>query len=101
MALSYSSVLWAIAALSWLGAAFLAVRLWRSADFLAIKIGLTVVLAVPVLGPLFFFWVQAFPAENHPALKEDISHSDTTWRKRLEHTGMLPPLVQHWRRKRK
>ena len=92
---------WVIAALSWLGSAFLAVRLWRSSDLLAIKVGLTLLLVVPVVGPFFYFWIWTFPDENLPELKEDIHYADRTWRQRLERAGMLPPLVQHWTKRRR
>lgn len=38
-------------------------RLWRSDDNLVLKILLTVVALVPVLGPLLALWIVSFPDE--------------------------------------
>ena len=102
MALNVSSLLVFAAVLSWLVSLYLIARLWRKADLLAIKLGLSLVLLAPVLGPLLYFWIQAFPSSNNPDLRDRYMGGDVLnrWRARLEQGGKLRPLVQHWRKRR-
>lgn len=51
---------------SWVVSAFLAVRLWKSRDPLLFKLGLTLLLVVPVFGPLMVYWIANFPSRLHP-----------------------------------
>jgi hypothetical protein len=101
MALELSTLLWIVGALSWVLSAFLLALLWRSADLIPIKVGLSLLLLLPIMGPFFYFWIQSFPDSNHPELKEDISYDSRSWRERFERVGMLPGLVQHWRKRRR
>lgn len=59
-------------AASWLVAAILLVRLWRSSESALIKIGLTAIAPVPVLGPLLILWIANFP-KAAPAVFQDRS----------------------------
>lgn len=104
MALEVSTWILVVAVLSWLLSLYLLVRLWRGGEFIGLKIGLSVLLVAPVVGPLLFFWIQNFPASNDPDLMDQRGFSDdvhSRWRSRLEQGGKLPPLVQHWRKGRR
>ena len=93
-----------IAVLSWLLSLYLLFRMWRRDDLLTIKLGLTVLLVVPVFGPLVYFWTQAFPPPMHPDLQDRAGfRSDLThmWRNWFEAIGKLPPMVQHFRKRRR
>jgi hypothetical protein len=103
MASATSLTLLAIAALSWLLSLYLLFRLWRSVDLLTIKIGLSVVLLAPVVGPLAYFWIQAFPDPmpvefRQPGFGGVLIHK---WRNWFEATGRLPPMVQYFRKRRR
>jgi hypothetical protein len=97
-----STVLWSVAALSWVLSLYLLYRLWTSVDFLAAKLGLSVLLLAPVFGPLVFCWIQSFPESAPPELRSNAYgfYSDT-WRNLLELTGKLQPLVQHFKKRRR
>ena len=59
-------------AASWLAAAILLLRLWRSAESTLIKIGLTLIAPIPVLGPVLILWISNFPRAA-PAVFQDRS----------------------------
>ena len=104
MALELSTPILVVAVLSWLLSAYLLVRLWRGSDHIGIKLGLTLLLAVPVVGPFLYLWIQNFPATNAPDLMDQLGFSSdflARWRSRLEQRGKLPPLVQYWRKRRR
>lgn len=94
--------LYIVIGLSWLVSALLALRLWRGADGLVLKVGLSVVLLVPVLGPFFCLWIQGFPPAQPPELQDRFRSSDVLdrWRHYLEQTGRMAPL-RRWGEKRK
>ena len=104
MALELSTPIVVVAVLSWLLSAYLMVRLWRGADTLGIKCGLSLLLLVPVVGPLLYGWIQNFPASSDADLMDQRGFGNDVlgrWRNRLEQRGKLPPLVQHWRKGRR
>ncbi len=102
MALGLSTPVIVIAVLSWLLSLHLLIKLWSSADLLTIKIALSVLLLVPVVGPLAYYWIQAFPEPSHPDLQDRLgfrANLTHRWRNWFEAIGKLPPLVQHFRKR--
>src|SRR3954466_14964474 len=97
-----SIVLLSMAVLSWMFSLFLLYKLWRSADLLTVKLGLSVLLLVPLAGPLAFLWIQSFPESAPLELRSNAfgSYYDK-WRDLLEATGRLAPLVQHFKKRRR
>lgn len=69
------SLYWVIG-LSWTVSALFAWRLWRGADGLVLKVGLTLVLLMPIVGPFFCLWIQAFPSAQRPQLQDRLQSSD-------------------------
>jgi hypothetical protein len=51
---------------SWAVGAWLAVRVWKSADPVALKTVLTLLALVPIIGPLVVYWISNFPSRLHP-----------------------------------
>lgn len=94
--------LYGVIGLSWMVSALLALRLWRGADGLVLKVGLTLVLLMPVVGPFFCLWIQAFPPPQRPELQDRLRSSDVLdrWRHYLEQSGRQVPL-RRWNEKRK
>ena len=79
------TVVWSIAAVSWLLSLYLLYKLWRGPGFPALKVGLTVVLAAPVLGPFFYFWIMGIPEPMTGHLREedpDFSFLGRMWKSR-------------------
>jgi hypothetical protein len=104
MALKLTPVVLIIAVLSWLLSFHLLIKLWKSVDLLTIKIALSALLLVPVAGPLAYFWIQAFPEPSHPELQDRLgfrANLTHRWRNWFEAIGKLPPLVQHFRKRRR
>ncbi len=97
-----SVVLLTVAALSWVLSLYLLYKLWSSVDFLVIKLGLSALLLVPIVGPLAYYWIQSFPESAPPELRSHAygSYYDK-WRSLLEATGDLQPLVQHFKKRRR
>lgn len=56
-------------AVSLLASLAVTVLIWRRRDPLALKIAVTVVAFLPVVGPLFALWILSFPDRMHPALQ--------------------------------
>ena len=50
-------------------AVFLIRRIWQREDYRVIKIMMTVVALIPVVGTLGILWVYGFPAASHPAVQ--------------------------------
>jgi hypothetical protein len=94
-------IVWSIATVSWLLSLYLVYRLWRGPGFPALKVGLTVVLAAPVLGPFFYVWIMGIPEPNADDKMDVYRLGDfhDRWRARLEKAGKLPRLVPRWNRK--
>ena len=51
---------------SWLVGAWLVVRVWKSADPVFFKVILTLIAAVPAIGPIAVYWISNFPSRLHP-----------------------------------
>lgn len=51
-------------------AVWVMVKLWRSEEFLVLKILLTAIAIVPVLGPFFVLWICNFPERAPEALQD-------------------------------
>ena len=101
MALELTWPVLTIAVLSWLLSLYLLIKLWRSVDLLPIKIGLSVLLLIPIVGPLAYFWIHAFPPASHPELQDSETGLTSKYRNWFEAIGKLPPLVQHFRKRRR
>jgi hypothetical protein len=103
MALASHPLILTMSVLSWLLSLCLFPRLWGGNDPLAIKLGLSSLLFVPVAGPLLYFWIQSFPESNHPDLRDQYIGGDVhnRWRDRLEAKGRLKPLEKIFARKRR
>ena len=102
MTLTVSPWLLAVAATSSVVALVMSVRLWQSRDELFFKFALSVLVFIPVLGPLFVFWVQRFPQTMHPELMDYYGASADVyerWRRALEQAKRLP-YRRRWRDKR-
>jgi hypothetical protein len=61
-----TGVVLAVIALSWVAGAWLVARVWKTDDPKLLKLLLTVVAAVPVIGPLVVYWQANFPSRLHP-----------------------------------
>lgn len=61
---------------SWLIAGALLIRLWRSSESTVIKVGLTAIAPIPILGPLLILWISNFP-NSAPAVLQDRSRYGT------------------------
>jgi len=61
-------ILWVLL-ISELVAFMLIVRIWRSGETMALKILLSLVALIPVLGPLLALWIVAFPNEAPEAIQ--------------------------------
>ena len=57
----YVSVTWWVIGISELVAVVLVVRIWRSNEFLFLRILLSLVAFAPVIGPIVVLWVSRFP----------------------------------------
>jgi len=53
--------IWWVVAISELVALVLIVRIWRSNEFRVLKVLLSCVVLIPVLGPFLVLWIVAFP----------------------------------------
>lgn len=51
------------------GSCLVTVLVWRREDPLFLKVVVTAVAFLPVIGPLFALWVCSFPDRMHPALQ--------------------------------
>ena len=104
MTLTLTWIFVGVAVLSWLLSIHLLIKLWRREDLLPIKLGLTLLLPVPVFGPFVYYWTQTFLPPAHPELRDrwgfgaDLTH---IWRGWFEAAGKLPPLVQHFNGRRR
>jgi hypothetical protein len=90
-------ILLGVAAASTLVAIPLAISLWRSGEVMPLKILTTVVLFVPVLGPLMYLLAyRAPPPVDYDLMDQMPRQHDVLdrWRDRLEAGGKLP---QRWR----
>ncbi len=59
-----------VVALSWAIAVVLIVRVWRSPDPVLLKLTLTLICFVPILGPLIVYWISNFTDPIHPSLRD-------------------------------
>ena len=79
-----SSILLLIVVISELVALYLIWRIWKSDDYLGMKIALSVLAIIPVVGTLGVLWIIGFP---HPAPSHLIKRgglTDTTFTNRLD-----------------
>jgi hypothetical protein len=90
-------MLWTVAGLSWLLSTRMLYRVWRGSDDIWSKVGLSVLLMFPVLGPFFCAWILGFPPSQDADLQEHGAFHGAflwRWRDRLERSGRLPKLVR-------
>ena len=64
-----NTVLLIVVILSEIVAVFLIRRIWQREDYRIIKIMMSVVALIPVVGTLGILWVYGFPATSHPAVQ--------------------------------
>ena len=62
--------IWWVVAISELAALVLIVRVWRSNEGLALKVLISAIALIPVLGPLLALWIGAFPNAAPEALQD-------------------------------
>jgi hypothetical protein len=89
---------------SWLVSAFLFVHLLRGSDSLLFKIGLTITLAMPLLGPVMYLLIQGIPTSQDPDLRDQNGFGGDVlfrWRERLERAGRYEPLRRWGDRKKR
>jgi hypothetical protein len=92
-----------IIGLSWLLSCYCLVRLWRSDEYLVLKVLLSVLLTAPLFGPFIYFWTRNIPPAMHPDLMDQRPRQLDVlnrWRTRLEEAGRLPKLQQMGRRRK-
>ena len=63
-------IAWTVVVASEVIALFLLRRIWRSGSHLVEKVALTLLVIVPVLGPLFASWLILDPGPAHPAFRD-------------------------------
>ena len=63
-------IAWTVFVASELISLFLLHRIWRSGSHLVEKLALTLLVILPVLGPLFASWLILDPGPAHPALRD-------------------------------
>ena len=63
-------IAWTVVVASEVIATFLLRRIWRSGSHLVEKVALTLLVIVPVLGPLFASWLILDPGPAHPAFRD-------------------------------
>jgi len=92
----------AVIALSLLVSAVLAVRVWRSRDPVLLKATLTLILLVPVIGPVVVYWISNFPDPAHPSLRDQNRYSADMHGRWSHVLRMTDPVkrFQEWRRVR-
>ncbi|HPF26110.1 MAG TPA: hypothetical protein P5528_06370 [Steroidobacteraceae bacterium] len=103
MPIRLSNTALTIICLSWFVSLLCLYQLWRSSDYPFFKISLSLLLPIPLFGPVLYFWIRSFPQSKHPDLMDRSKyHTDVLdrWRDRLEASGQLPSL-QRWGRKRR
>jgi hypothetical protein len=61
--MSSISPIWWVVAVSELVALVVVVRIWRSGELATLKILLSAIALIPLLGPLLALWISAFPNE--------------------------------------
>jgi len=54
---------------SWSVGGWLALRVWKSKDPVILKVVLTLIAALPILGPLVVYWISNFPSRLHPDVR--------------------------------
>src|SRR2546427_12109883 len=74
--MSNISPTWWVVAVSELVALPVIVRIWRSREFLVLKVALSAIALIPVLGPLLALWIAAFPNEARESVQERGSRGD-------------------------
>jgi hypothetical protein len=54
-------------------------RLWRTNDHIILKLAISVVALIPVLGLLLAYWASDFPEPHHPALRDSNRYSSDVY----------------------
>jgi hypothetical protein len=52
--------------ITWAVGAWLVAKVWKSNDPVVLKVVLTLLAVVPILGPLVAYWISNFPSRLHP-----------------------------------
>lgn len=65
-------------------AAWLIWKLWRSGEHIFLKIGLSLLATIPVLGPFLILWISNFP-EAQPLVMQDRYRNSTDVMDRWRH----------------
>jgi hypothetical protein len=52
--------------ITWAVGAWLVAKVWKSNDPVVLKVVLTLLAVVPILGPLVVYWISNFPSRLHP-----------------------------------
>ena len=79
-----SSTLLLVVVISELVALYLIWRIWKSDDYLGMKIALSVLAIIPVVGTLGVLWIISFPRRAPPHLIKRGGLTDTTFTNRLD-----------------
>jgi hypothetical protein len=74
--MSNISPIWWVVAVSELVALAVIVRIWRSREFLILKVSLSAIALIPVLGPLLALSIGAFPNEAPESVQDRGSRGD-------------------------
>jgi hypothetical protein len=81
----------AVVSCSWLLSIYLVWILWRSEQHVFFKVSLTVLVWIPVLGPLLFWWISDFPSKVHPMFRDRSRYSSDVFdRWRAVHSDSDP-----------
>jgi hypothetical protein len=90
-----------VVALSEVIAVYLIWRLWRSAQHVSLKIGLSAIALIPIFGPLLVLWIGSFP-DKMPHILQDHSRYTTDVQDRWRHVHDEPDpgrRLKKWRDK--
>ena len=87
-------ILVAVIVLSEAVALWLVVRVWRSHDPLVLKVALSLLAAVPVLGPIAVGWIASFPPPLPHELRDHVPRQAdvfSRFRPELERRRLMEP----------
>ena len=69
-------LIWWVVAISELVALVLILRIWRSREFLVLKVLVSVIALIPFFGPLLVLWIGGFPNEAPEAMQNQGPRGD-------------------------